>query len=56
MSHEQDNSKTECDHYCHSCIHNITEEKDGLYYHKCRSKTERMTTGNSLAELYLQKM
>ena len=29
MSHEQDNSKT--------------EEKDGLYYHKCRLKTETKT-------------
>lgn len=27
MSPELNNSKTECDHYCHSCIHNITEEK-----------------------------
>ena len=43
MSPELNNSKTECDHYCHSCIHNITEEKDGLYYHKCRVKTETKT-------------
>ena len=43
MSPELNNSKTECDHYCHSCIHNITEEKDGLYYHKCRVKIETKT-------------
>ena len=26
----------ECDNYCHSCYQNITEEKDGLYCHKCK--------------------
>ena len=47
MNPEVNNSKTECDHFCHSCIHNITEEKDGLYYHKCLSKTETKKTKNS---------
>lgn len=47
MNPEVNNSKTECDHFCHSCIHNITEEKDGLYYHKCRLKTETKKTKNS---------
>ena len=32
MNYKQDNIKTECDHYCHSCI-----------YNKCRLKTETET-------------
>lgn len=48
MNYKQDNSKIECDHYCHSCTHNITEEKDGLYYHKCRLKTKTETKNSEI--------